>query len=391
MFEIMNECERLNIQRIIEWLSGLKCKYLIVKHDKDTPRTPHYHVFVKMDNKRSIEDIAKMCDVSPQFIERVKSWTNALAYAFHYTDGARDDGKHIYNEDAIISACDVDYNAIKKTSDEYQSMREHDKQLDKLLYQYGECQISKAEMFKHMSAEDYNRKSLIFKRMAEYRIMKVRDRDMKVIYITGASGSGKTTLAKYMARMFNYDLFVSGSGKDVLDGYDKEECIILDDLRADVFTKAELFKLTDNNTNSSVKSRFKNKDISYCKLMIITSIKRPRDLYNWDMTTPEDKDETFKQFARRLEYKFLELEDNGNIIECNYEPDCSRIHRKLAPFTMFQVFSLLGIEKKLGSSLMNDIFKKISEDVKHNNEIYDDIIEEDNPTADNKNKDDLPF
>jgi len=378
MFEIMNECDRLDLNIIKEWLSGIDCKYLIVKHDKDLPRAPHYHIFVKMVNKRLVKDIAKQCNIESQYIERVKNWRNALAYAFHLTDNAKNDGKYEYNSDAIISSRDIDINDIFKLSKEYQDKREHNKQLEELLFKYGNCEISKMEMLKRMNAEDYNKYSLMFKRMQEYRIMKVRDRNMNVIYITGASGSGKTTLAKYMARIMNYDFFVSGSGKDILDGYDKEECIILDDLRADVFTKAELFKLTDNNTNSSVKSRFKNKDISYCKLMIITSIKTPKDLYNWDTFAQEDKDETFNQFARRIGNKFLYIAEDGTILECAYDMDYIRTTKKVQDITMNDVFMLLGIEKKIGSSIMNDIFTKIKKDVDSAKSKYED-------------NDDLPF
>jgi len=364
MFEIMNECDRLDLNIIKSWLDNITCQYLIVKHDKDLPRAPHYHIYVKLDKDctRTINDIAKQCHIEPQYVERVHKWKSALAYAFHLTDGAKDDGKFQYDKDAVISYGGVNLNDIFKLSKEYQEMKQHQKDVENMLYKYGECEITKSDVLKCMTANDYNKNAVLFKRMQEYRIMKVRDRDMKVIYITGASGSGKTTLAKYMARILNYDFFVSGSGKDVLDGYDKEECIILDDLRADVFTKAELFKLTDNNTNSSVKSRFRNKDISYCKLMIITSIKQPKDLYNWETETLDNKDETFNQFARRIGGYFIYISENGAVLECYYDNDYNKTTKKLAPFDMNDVFLLLGIEKKVGSNIMNDIFKKIKDD-----------------------------
>lgn len=362
MFEIMNECGRIDLENIIEWLSGLTCKYLIVKHDKDTPRLPHYHIFVKLDSNRTIKDIAKQCKIESQYVQRVKSWKNALAYAFHLTDNAKNDGKYQYDENAIVKYRDIDIKAIFKLSKEYDDKREHYKALEKLLTQYGDCEITKTNLLRQLTAEDYNKYSLMFKRMQEYRIMKVRDRDMKVIYITGGSGTGKTTLAKYFATIQNYDYFVSGSGKDLLDGYDKEECIILDDFRGDIFTKAELFKLTDNNTNSSVKSRFKNKDISYCKLMIITSVKTPHDLYDW--RTIEDKDETFKQFSRRLNNLYLLLTEEGDILECHYDIYTNAITKKLVTYiNMNEVFAVLNITKKVGSDLMTQIYQAIKDDI----------------------------
>lgn len=379
MFEIMNECDKLDLTTIKEWLSGLDCKYLIVKHDKDLPRAPHYHVFIKLANDRTFKDVAKQCNVQVQYVERVKGWKNALAYAFHLTEGAKEDGKHIYDDSAIISSQNVDISAIFKTAKEYDDEREHEKALKEIFYQYGNCDISKDELMKRITPKDYHKYSSLFRDMVNYRIMKVKDRNMKVIYITGASGTGKTTLAKYMARVQNYDFFVSGSGKDVLDGYDKEECIILDDLRGDVFTKAELFKLTDNNTNSSVKSRFKNKDISYCKLMIITSIKTPRDLYSWETWTDNDKDETFEQFARRIGNYFLYIsKEDGAILKCNYDLDYIKTIKQVQDVNMNDVFALLGIEKVLSSDIMDDIFAKIKTDTDKLKKKYED-------------NDDLPF
>lgn len=370
MFEIMNECERLNLDIIKEWMDGIECKYLCVKHDKDLPRKPHYHIYVKMENGRTFKDISEQIGVAQQYIERVKKWKNAIAYAFHLTDGAKEDGKYEYKEDAVVFSRDININEIFKASKEYQEKRAHDKELDALLYKYGNCEITKRDMLKYLTPEDYDKKALKFKRMQEYRIMKVRDRNMNVIYITGESGSGKTTLAKYMAAIQKYDYFVSGSGKDVLDGYDKEECIILDDLRGDVFTKAELFKLTDNNTNSSVKSRFKNKDISYCKLMIITSIKTPRDLYNWTTYTQEDKDESFTQLSRRINHSFLYITQSGMIYNCRYDAtdplNTPNVKKEVLDFTMNEVFSALGIFKFLGNDITKSILNKIKEEIEEN-------------------------
>lgn len=365
--EIMQYYEHFSteqLENIFRWLDKLDCSYLAVNHDKDESRAPHFHLFIKLENARTFDDIAKQCGIKKQYVQKIeKGWKNALAYAFHLTDSAKNDGKYRYDESAVIRKKSVDVQAIFDINSQYEEEKLKEEELIKLIYKYGECEISKKDLLDKLDAKTFNKYALLIKRMREYRLMKVRDRDMKVIYICGASGSGKTTVAKYFARVFGYDYFVSGSGKDVLDGYDKEECIILDDLRADVFTKAELFKLTDNNTNSSVKSRYNNKDISYCKLMIITSIKTPQTLYNW---LDGDKDETFKQFARRLNNVFIYIHDNGDVWECRYtdpqDPNC-HIDKKQAPFDMQQVFSVLGIERRLGQDVMKVIYEKVVEDI----------------------------
>ena len=380
-FELMQYFEYFDTKAldfVFSWLDELDCKYLAVKHDKDE-KAEHFHLFVKLANARTFDDIARQCKTKKQYLQKIeKSWDSALAYAFHLTDSAKNDGKYKYDESAIIRAKDVDVSAIFEKNRQYEEKKRSNEELKKLIYLYGECKLSKKDLTDSMTAEDYNKNAVLMKRMREYRQMKVRDRDMQVIYVCGESGSGKTTLAKYFAKIQGLDYFVSGSGKDVLDGYDKEECIVLDDLRADVFTKAELFKLTDNNTNSSVKSRYANKDISYCKLMIITSIKTPHTLYNWTETA--DKDETFKQFSRRLSNTFLYITNNGDIWECKYEDNenpTKGTMKKKAPFSMQEVFAVLGIEKRIGEDLFKQIYQLVRDDIKEH--------------EDSNNGDDLPF
>lgn len=367
-FELMNEVKKVNIDLVINWLDGIDCKYLIVKHDKDLPREPHYHCFVAMANARTIEDIAKHCKVEEQYINFVKNWKNAMAYAFHMTAKSEQDGKYKYDATAVVGLNGVSLDQVFETAQSYKEKNEYDVVVKELLYKYGDCGISKNELLRKLTSQDFDKHYSTYKHMRELRVEKVRNREMKVIYITGASGTGKTTLAKYFARVYNYDVFVSGSGADVLDGYDKEECIILDDLRGDIFKKAELFKLTDNNTNSSVKSRFKNKDISFCKLMIITSVKAPQNLYNWTNNDlgERDEEETFKQLARRLGNCYLKIEENGCIYQCDYDIDMSgRVAKKtMIPFSMSGVYQTLGIEKVIGADLMTNIYAKVLNDMK---------------------------
>lgn len=363
LFEIMNYDEFWKPDKALTWLERVNCKFFAVVHDKDvkedgTPKGKHYHIAVSLKDARTLDEIAKFCDVEKQYIEIKDKYKDTCAYLLHRTSKARADHKHEYDESAVIGFKRTTYESVVQNSIDYDNKKNHEQVIKQLLYKYGNCEITKSDVLASMSAEDYDKHGLTFRKMREYRIMKVRERQMKVIYITGASGSGKTTLAKYMAKVMNYDFFVSGSGKDVLDGYDKEECIILDDLRADVFTKAELFKLTDNNTNSSVKSRFANKDISFCKLMIITSIKAPHDLYNWN----EDIQETFKQFSRRLGNQYIYVDSDGSICEKQYFD--GKITSKLCDFGMNEVFAVLGIEKRLGDDIMKQIYTKIANDVK---------------------------
>lgn len=195
--------------------------------------------------------------------------------------------------------------------------------IEQKILDYGECKISKKQLMTYLSALDYQKLRSKIKAMQEYRAFKIGDRDMEVVYITGQSGSGKTVFAKYLAEKLHFDYFVSGSGDDFLDGYDKEECIILDDFRASSMRFAEMLKMIDNNTNSTVRSRYYNKDISNCRLMIMTSIYEPCDLYQFfksdDGDTPMK--EPIMQFYRRLGNHFFAIASNGDIEEFATDSD----------------------------------------------------------------------
>lgn len=364
LFEIVQYKEHWNCDKAIAWLNKIACDYIAVLHDKDlnddgTPKGEHYHIAVKLKDARTIEDISKNCEVEKQYIEFVDRFKDKCAYLFHLTKNARMDHKYEYNGEAVISCKHISYEDIKKRSVDYDNQATHDEDIKQLLYKYGNCEVSKSDVFKSLSAVDYAKNALLFDKMKKYRIMKVRTRNMQVLYISGNAGTGKTTLAKYIARTFNYDYFVSGSGKDFLDGYDKEECIILDDFRGDLLTKAELFKLCDNNTNSSVKSRFQNKDISFCRLMIFTSVFPPHRVYNWN----EEQEETFKQFSRRLGNRLLFIKDDTSIWEITYD-GLQIAEQKKMDFDMDGVFAVLGIARTLGDDLMNQIFKRVADKVK---------------------------
>lgn len=119
---------------------------------------------------------------------------------------------------------------------------------------------------------------------------------MEVVYIYGDPGAGKTTMAKKIAADRGFSLFVSSGGKDFLDGYNGQECIILDDFRGSSAPLSVVLKLLDNHTASSVPSRYKNKSISECRLVILTTVKPPRSLFN---DVFESESEPFAQFSRR--------------------------------------------------------------------------------------------
>jgi hypothetical protein len=256
--------------------------YAAIIHDKDTYtaedeksnpehkagelKPAHIHVMMKFkhNNPQHIGYIAKWFGVAENFVEKIQgTWADAIAYLIH----ANAKEKYQYDPEEVEANFDIS-TAINDSKDstgyfkyvraimngEILEYEKFDSIPDLILIAYSR-QIEKA-------FENYIQKLSL---MAEDRF------DMTVIYIHGKSQAGKTTLAKKIAKEKGLKAFVTSSSNDPFDGYMMQPAIIADDLRPDTMAFADLLKLLDKNTASSVKSRYKNK-LLVCKYIIITSI-----------------------------------------------------------------------------------------------------------------------
>ena len=275
----------------IQTLKNLKT-WCIITHDKDLlpsgqPKPPHFHCVLTFSNAKTIKSIADTIHVEPQYVEKIHTTVkSAKLYLVHRNNPE----KYQYNPEEVKAS--FDYVAFSDDCPAKQKRENIAERIDK-----GE--IKQYNLYEHITIDEYSRNFRYYQKCFEYRQNKLKglNRNMECIFITGKSGTGKTSNAKLIAMKRGYASYVSSGGKNPLDDYKGEECIILDDTRSSTWNLTDFLKLTDNHTDSLVGCRYYNKSIAECKLIIVTSVKSIDEFY--ENATKEDN-EPKTQLLRRF-------------------------------------------------------------------------------------------
>lgn len=259
----------------------------------------HIHIVLKFKDTQKIKYIAKWFNLPENFIEKIKgSWITCVRYLTHLND----DTKYQYEHTEVKSNFDFVKETTITESKGLSIKKIREKEIIELINSEVVREYNKHQ---YISAEEFHIHNRAIKNTFSYVSDRLKnqtgDRNMRVIYINGESGAGKTTYAKQMAEEKGFSYYVSSSSNDVLDSYEGQDCLILDDLRASSLAFPDLLKLLDNHTNSSVKSRFKNKHLVYCKMIIITSTLSIDMFFN---SLAENENEDITQLKRRVEMLF---------------------------------------------------------------------------------------
>jgi len=295
--EIMQQC-RFGFTE--EYVSDI-CKnwsvikdYAYIKHDRDlnedgTTVESHIHLMLRFNcavpTSAILKKLEGVCEV--QHLQRMKSWNAAMAYLCH--DNKPE--KYQYDHCNVVSNFDWEKDAEKGVSGY--------KRLDLIISQIDTGICKRYNITDYVTVQEYTRWKTKIDNAFSYRDVKLLNevnRIMDVVYIWGDSGTGKTTYAKKCAEDRKLSMFISSGGSDFLDGYNGQECIILDDFRGSTAPLNVILKLLDNNTCSSVPSRYRNKSISECKLIIITTILPMEKMFS---DVFELNSEPLDQFKRR--------------------------------------------------------------------------------------------
>ena len=287
---ILRQCEIVcDVDKMPVDVQATIMKYKTIKewayiiHDKDDTR-PHYHIYLNFGaSSCDTAMVGKWFGLADNFVSKVKGRkTDMLLYLTHGNESQKN--KHQYSPSEVIANFD------------FETEIENSKIIgDFKNYSY-------AEQLKYVNSLSIVEKTKAFTQLKKLWELECQclalsnDRNIEVIFITGKGGTGKTTYAKKLLDKLGMDYCVSSSSNDPFQDYMGQKAIILDDLRDKSFELEDLLKILDNNTKSSVKSRFNNKVFNGDLIIITSSV----PINYWYPQYKYGMNEDLNQFYRRI-------------------------------------------------------------------------------------------
>lgn len=283
--EIVTDKDKLNVD-----IQSTCMKYKTIKqwayilHDKDDTR-PHYHIYLNFGNSScDTAMVASWFEIGENFISKVKGRkTDMLLYLTHGNDTQKN--KHQYAPEEVKA--NFDFVTEIKNAEIIGDFDNHS-YAEQLQY------VNKLPVSEKVKV--YTRLEKLWKLYCQTALLNP-ERKIDVVFICGKAGTGKTFYAKKMLKNMGYDFCISSSSNDPFQDYLGQQAIILDDLRDRSFENMEdLLKILDNNTASSVRSRFTNK-VFNGKIIVITSTV---PICYWYPLMKSNNNDSLDQLYRRI-------------------------------------------------------------------------------------------
>lgn len=289
LFELMQDTEhggKEAVEKLKAWCTKNKYEYTCIKHDKDkddegNQKREHYHMLIKTGHKENgkrygtnyeIKDIAKIADVEPQYIMRVKSEEARKRYMVHHDDPE----KYQYNIQEVQATYSYAewLEASDKRHEKANKKKEKETKWEEIEAKINAGVIKEYNWTQHISIQEYVQYKHKIQIALEYKLEELKksiDRNMNVIYCYGQGGVGKDLWCKETLYRQGLPFGASHQGKDVFAGYRGEPAFLWSDFRSWERSYADLLKILDNNSAYEVGARYKDKLMVALETMYITS------------------------------------------------------------------------------------------------------------------------
>ena len=256
--EIVCDVDKMpvDVQATIKRYKTIK-QWAYIVHDKDDTR-PHYHIYLNFGSSScDTKMVASWFGLADNFVSKIKGRkTDMLEYLTHGNESQKN--KYQYSPTEVVSNFDF----------------ETEIEESKIIGNFEK--FSYAQQLQYVNSLPVFEKAKAFTQLEKLWKIECQcltlssDRKMQVVFVTGKSGCGKTFYSKKLLDRLGFDYCVSSSSNVPFLDYMGQRAIILDDLRDKSFEMEDLLKILDNNTKSSVKSRFNNK-VFNGEMIVITS------------------------------------------------------------------------------------------------------------------------
>jgi len=287
-------------------------------------KAKHVHLLIKFDKGASLNNLAILIGVEPQYLEKAKSgrygYDNILSYLVH----AKDQKKYQYTPQEVTTILGEDYLSVYNRRMNLwakgratKEAAETNLSVDYVISEILEGNLTKSQVL--LTNDLYKVYALhkrkindAFETVGENKsyqtIIDLEDGKFKktVIFIQAESGAGKTLLSKkiisilqtvalkYCKKKWDYCLTAS---TNAFDEYNGQDILFLDDIRGNSLTVSDWLKLLDPYTISPISARYHNK-MGAAKVIIITSTKEPAAFFE---QAKDNFCEDLGQFFRRID------------------------------------------------------------------------------------------
>ena len=227
--EIVQQLEYVNMDIVkgaLDSKKGIR-DYAYIIHNKDVDsegnlKSPHIHIALRLNNMYDSKYIAQWFNVGEQYVNKVKGrWSDMLSYLTHKNAPE----KFQYDDSEVVSNFDwVNERSTTKSK--------RDERKEEILNLIDVGIIREYNIHDYLTVVEFDKYKKNIDNAFKFRINRLIqkvEREMECYFITGKSGTGKTTYAKQLAKEMGYSVYISSGSNDVLDSYQGQDCIILDD------------------------------------------------------------------------------------------------------------------------------------------------------------------